>query len=114
MIQNIHKVDDIDQVMLISAMMVANGFRAPNGEGFRVPVGELGEFLTVATTALMCIAILHRVQPDDWDGVLWYEFFADASEGSIADTLVDLVAKTTPTAEEIRSAVIGWLKAAEL
>lgn len=116
MILDQFKSDNHDKVTLIGAMCVSNELdgRVPEGEISRVKVGNVGDFYPAAMYALKLIAKMHRQDPADWDGVVWYERFADASEGSLADRLVDMLVSSDPTKEEVRSIVIDWLKESDL
>ena len=116
MIFNQRKRDKADMVHLISAMMVSNELegRVPPGEISRISVSETGEFFTAAKTALKLIAKMHRQEPDDWDGVVWYERLNDASEGSLADRLVDMLVSEPPAKQYLLEVVIAWLKESDL
>ena len=111
MILDQNKPDDSDKVCLIGAMMVANDLasRLPEGEVSRIQVAEVGDFYTAALRALNAVAILHRESPDEFDGVVWYERLVDASEGSLADRLVEMLISDLPTKEAVRKVVVGWL-----
>ncbi|AUM59676.1 hypothetical protein HOS55_gp074 [Pseudomonas phage PMBT3] len=116
MILDQRQADDHDKVCLISAMMVSNELedRMKEGEISRVVVSGLGEFYTIAELALGFIAVMHRQLPDDWDGVVWYERFIDASEGSLADRLVDYLVSWDLVEEDVRQLVIAWLRDSDL
>lgn len=114
MIENQNKVDDADRVYLIGAMCLANEREnaVPGGEIARVGVIEVGRFFGAAQSALTYVECLHRQHEDDWDGVVWLEHLSDASAGSLADRLVALVVEEderTPTSDQVRAVVIGWL-----
>lgn len=116
MIFNQRKRDKADMVHLISAMVVSNELpgRVPPGEISRVSVGESGQIFSAAKKALDFIAKMHRQDWDDWDGVVWYERFTDASQGSLADRLVDMLVSEHPTKISVLPVVIDWLKESDL
>lgn len=117
MIHNQRKADKIDKVCLIAALMVANEMEEdlPEGEISRASVDDLDGLFTVAKTALKFIAKMHRQDPKDWDGVVWYEQFCAASQGSLADCLVSVVVREEhDDPDAVRAAVIEWLIASDL
>lgn len=112
MILSQFEVDNADRVCLVAAMMVSNELegRVPEGEVSRVSVPELGDFGLVTDLATDFIAKMHRESPDDWDGVVWYELFCQAGEGSLADRLVEYLIDWDVKPEDIRQIVVSWLK----
>lgn len=116
MILDQRKVDNHDRVCLIAAMMVTNELedRMTEGEISRVVVSGLGEFYTIAEMALGFIAKMHRQLPDDWDGVVWYERFIAADEGSLADRLVDYLVAWDLKEDDVQQIVIRWLEVSDL
>lgn len=116
MILDQRKADNHDKVCLIAAMMVSNELedRMAEGEISRVPVSNLGEFYTIAEMALGFIAVMHRQLPDDWDGVVWYERFIAAEEGSLADRLVDYLMAWDLKEDDVQQIVIRWLEVSDL
>lgn len=116
MILDQRKADNHDKVCLIAAMMVSNELedRVAEGEISRVPVSDLGEFYTIAEMALGFIAVMHRQLPDDWDGVVWYERFIAAEEGSLADRLVEYLSAWDLKEDDVQQIVIRWLEVSDL
>ena len=116
MIFNQRKRDKADMVHLIAAMLISNELesRMPEGEISRVSVGESGQIFSAAKKALGFIAKMHRQDWDDWDGVVWYERFTDASEGSLADRLITMLVAEHPTKVSVLPVVIDWLKESDL
>jgi hypothetical protein len=109
-------VDKIDVVCLVAALMKANELeeRLPEGEVYRVQVGEWGDFYLAAKKTLKLVKQLHREHPGDWDGVVWFELLNDASRGSLADLVVEMMIDTDVTKEDLRLVVIDWLKTIQL
>ncbi|QBJ04502.1 hypothetical protein HOV23_gp071 [Pseudomonas phage Lana] len=112
MIHNQCKVDDIDKVILITALSACNEMedRLPEGEVFRVDVGEIGLFYPAAMKALEFVAQMHRQAPDDFDGAAWLDRLESTARGSLADMLVEILLEYPCSEEVIREVVIVWLK----
>lgn len=113
MIHDNLKVDDIDQVCLITALMQSNELesRLPEGEIYRVGVAELGEFLSASHIALNWVVTQTTEDPENWDGVVWFERLSDPSEGSLADRLVELLIDHEADEDNVLAVVIDWLRA---
>lgn len=113
MILDQFNVDNIDKVQLITSMMAANVApdRLPEGEIYRVPLPEFGEFGYLAEVALELVADMHRQSEDNWDGVVWFERFENTSRDSLADRLVEFCMDYEVDRDALRSTVIAWLKA---
>lgn len=112
MIKSPKQMDNADLVWLIAAMVAANDREgsAPEGEVFRVDVPDHGKFFNLAVRALEFVVKMHRQHLDDWDGVVWFERFNDADEGSLADLLVDLVAAGQEENEDaLKVVVVEWM-----
>jgi hypothetical protein len=112
MILTQRKIDNVDVVTLIGAMLAANVAedRLPEGEIARISAPETGAFYPVTTAALRLIAEMHRQSEDDWDGVVWMERFENTNRGSLADTLVEFLIDHDPKVEEVRPVIVAWLQ----
>lgn len=92
-----------DKRLLASSML-----RVQRTPGRVVTKDSVTAFYTLAQVferAATSVSIIAETAPDDpetWDGVLWYERFADQGEGSLAQALMCKI--------PAESATLNWLR----
>lgn len=100
--QNDRNLDAEDIEVLFHAILC---FAEANAERLDRTVVAVGyaNLMELAKRAAEQIALLHNDEGDDWDGVLWDEWLADFSEGSLA---AELFAADNP---DVPAVVVKWL-----
>lgn len=101
--EHMNEVEPADMLQLVASMvraMLAPGWEATE-DSFTTtyPVEQLCKR---AHTAVSVIAEMAPDDPENWDGVLWYERFTDEGEGSLAQALLCKC--------PAESATVNWLR----